>query len=219
MGLSAPIVMGESDTANIVEGSYESISIDTGGSNVWYHVQVVNGGSVDVYMADMIMMYSGTITVYPGHDHIGVRDVEDTLTGASGTVYLVVDNGDSLGSTPSGDVTVQMEWELEFDYVGVALGIISLVIIIVVIVAAVIVKRRRVQVTTVVEDEHGRMLYYETHDESPSYGDTTGGTVGYAPRGAAGGTAAPTEEYCGICGRSKVFDPATRRTYCPHCRQ
>lgn len=217
MGLSAPIVMGESENATIVEGSFENVLIDTNGKNVWYHVEVLSGGSVDVYMADMIQYYSGTISVYPGHEHVGVRDIEDTLKGASGSVHLVVDNGDDLGVASSGDVTVMMEWELETDYFGLVLGVIFLIIIIISIVASVVIKRRRVQVTTVVEDEFGRVLSYETHEESPTYGGSTGGTVGYAQSGGNGGAAAPTEEYCPGCGRSKIFDPATRRTYCPAC--
>ncbi len=213
MGLSAPIVMGESETATIDQGSFESILIDTNGKNLWYHVKVLSGGSVDVYMADTIQYWTGTITVYPGHEHPGVRDIEDTLKGASGLVHLVVDNGDDLGVVSTGNVTVLMEWELETDYIGLVLGVIFLIFIIIGIVASVVVKRRRVQVTTVVEDEFGRVLSYETHDEAPNQGNAFGTPSGTVP----GAMAAPTEEYCPGCGRSKVFDPATRRTYCPHC--
>lgn len=213
MGLSAPIVMGESQNASIPEGSFENVLIDTNGQNVWYHVKVLSGGSVDVYMAESIQYYSGTIIVYPGHEHPAVTDIEDTLTGASGLVHLVVDNGDDLGVVSTGDVSVMIEWELQTDYVGLAMGVIFLVIIIVVIVAAVVVKKRRVQVTTVVEDEHGRMLYYETHEEAPTQQNAFGSNTGTV----AGAMAAPAEEYCPGCGRSKVYDPVSRRNYCPHC--
>jgi len=215
MGLSAPIVMGESENATITEGTFENVLIDTNGQNVWYHVKVLSGGSVDVFMADMIYYSTGTISYYPGHKHMAVSDVEDTLTGASGSVHLVVDNGDDIGIASFGDVTVLMEWELQTDYVGIVVGIIFLIILIVVIVAAVVVKRRKVQVTTVVEDEFGRVVSYEVHDE-PNY---QGNAVGSSTGTIAGAAPTATDEYCPGCGRSKVYDPASRRTYCPACRQ
>lgn len=206
---------GEERTVSISKGSYEDILITETGS-IKYSVTVVSGGPVDVYMAKYLIPGPfGTISVIEGHSHEGVESVEDTLNGADGSVYLVVDNGDSIGTASSGDVTVTMSWESTTSVgavLGVLLAIIIIISVVIGIVAAVVKSKRKSGAMVPV----GQKVVAASPDGSTyivedTYVETDGSAEEYDSVRESG-------QYCPSCGAMMDLDARTGAIWCPRCR-
>ena len=205
---------GEERTVAIKEGSYEDIYITERGS-IKYSVRVISGGPVDVYMAKYLLPGpAGSISVIEGHSHEGVESVEDILEGADGSVYLVVENGDNIGTASSGDVTVYMSWESTVTatgVLGILLGVLVFISIVIFLVAAVVRSRKKRGAMVPV----GQRIITTSFDGSTyivedTYVETDGDEDGDASVRESG-------QYCPRCGAMMSLAPMTGAIWCPRC--
>lgn len=204
---------GEERTVSIKQGSYEDIHITEQGS-IKYTVRVISGGPVDVYMAKWILPGAGgTMSVIEGHSHEGVENVEDVLEGADGSVYLVVENGDHIGTSSSGDVTVFMSWESTVTATGVLgliLGVLVVIsIVIFVIVAAVRSKRKGAMVpvghrVVAASPDGSSYVVEDTYIETDDNEDVDA-------------SVRESGQYCPRCGAMMSLAPVTGAIWCPRC--
>jgi hypothetical protein len=188
----------------IEEGDDWNEIIRIGGGNLWYRVEVIGEGMVDVYMS--LFLYLGIpdtgIDTISGHRHEGVTVVEDTIEKNYPSINLIVDNSNKTGFPSTGDVTVKIQWEEKMDSMLFIPGLI--VIIGIGVGLAVLWAKKR-------SDARGPKI----HDRETAMElqrvlaqDEAVGAAGEDP-----GTGA----YCAGCGSEKKKSLRTGRIYCPNC--
>ena len=192
-----------SNTADIDEGGFRSFGVRGQGAFT-FSVLVVEGGHVDVYVCDSPPTL-GTIQYVEGYDYVDVEYVEDSFPREDDNVmYVVVENGDNVGSASEGDVRVTVEWATEKvdppdDSMAVLPILLIVVFFVIVLVVAMVMRIARrpppeVVVEDVYVDERGRRI---------------------APPRAQALSAG--DRWCPRCGSERLVDPATGRVYCPNC--
>ena len=201
----------ETETHTIREGSYESVLIDADDDDIWYRVQVISGGQVDVYMSYDFQFGFPTSYFDPvsGHTHEGVMRVEDTLKGGDeplgeGLVWLIVDNSDSIGYPSEGNTTVRIEWERRMNFSLLVPGLI-VIIAIGVGLAVLWAKKRSDARRPRISDQETAMELQRVLSQDEAVG--------------AGGEDPGTGAFCMGCGAEKKKNLQTGRIYCPNCER
>lgn len=191
-------------TATIDRGGYKSFSVG-GQGDIAFSVNVVEGGNVDVYVCDSPPML-GSLEYIDGYDYVNVEYVEDSFPrDDDNTMFIVVDNGDDVGTASTGDVTVIVEWATEKvpppeDSIKVLPVALIVGFFVALIVVVLVLRTRRnpdlepeVVVETIYLDERGRQV---------------------APPAP---TLSAQDRWCPRCGSERRINPATGWPYCPSC--
>jgi hypothetical protein len=188
---------------------YQLWEIDTDGDDVDYHVEVISGGEVDVYIVTDLVEYPWAlmVDVLPGHSHEGVMKVEDTLKDRSRNSHLLVDNSDGMGIDPSGDVTVKVQWE-PHDSLTFWLILLSIVLILVATFFILLLKApsRRAKISagsSTSSSIEGTGAVYAIEEPEPSMPSVP--------------PPDPPPTICPTCGSMMRIDMGTGVTYCPRC--
>ena len=199
------------------EDSYQgNVRIGQGDNHYWkvsgqgtleFTVEVVTGGPVDVLITDDVP--TGMVFYYEGHDYIRTSSVKGKFPmGSEGTVYLVVDNSNDVGVDTTGDVTVDVEWELSGQTSAWLAGVLVPIIFLILIVAGLVITVRR---------RTSRPRYDDTVVEDV-YVDERGQVLGVSSGPPARGRAPHEPQWCPSCGAEMQWDDYYGRSYCPHCR-
>jgi hypothetical protein len=180
-----------------------SIPIDNG--TLSFRVEVVAGGVVDVYLCVPRPPPVMPLTRY-SYESVGI--VTGRLPHAPyTTVYLVIDNSDTIGMPPVSDVTVNVTWAVQDVPLSVAgnggdsEGSVAWAVVLVTAAAVAIVAEVALYRKALGEDRVER---------APKRG---GGRVYEpAPLSPGGGV-----NICPSCRGVMRTDPISRTTYCPRC--
>lgn len=186
------------ETVAIPQGTDHQWEIETKGDAIYYSVEVVSGGSVDVIAAKFAYQDGELGYFYlSGHRHINVREIDGTVSSHEDLddFDLFVDNSNDVGVGSTGDVTVNVIIEHRPSFPIWLLAIIAVVIFIVSVMGSM--RRERAEEEAGESVQRDMAALYEPPPTSPS--------------------GAPADTYCLDCGAQQAYDEATGALYCPRC--
>ena len=206
LAISAMAASEYSGTLSIREGDDHYWKVE-GSGKLEFRVEVLSGGAVDVLVTDgppsFMTLY------YEGYKFTNEMVVEEKFTMQGEPAYLVVDNSDSVGVSPQGDVTVKVKWELTGQAWSLLIGILIPIIFVVLIVMRFALRYASRKSRTTNVDYQVENVYV----------DQQGRQIGSSMAMPAAAASAPTEpQWCPGCGAEMRWDPSQGRSICPYCR-
>jgi hypothetical protein len=191
-------------TVLIEEGGLEAWDVG-GDKDVHITVEVLNGTSVDVYLAKSYE--PPDITIFEGNSFEGVEKVDETFKrGNEETIILIVDNSDLLGIISDGPVEVRVMWEPQAS--PLLLFALVMVPVIIAIVVGYVLFTRYLRAHDPEED-----WIADGEEELAEIADAESG-IFYEPYTLSD---AGKVQHCPSCGEEMSFDERTRTTYCGNC--
>jgi len=186
------------ETVTIPQGADHQWEIETKGDSIYYSVEVVSGGNVDVIAAKFAYQDGKMGYFYlPGHRHINVRQV-DGKVGSSEDLDdfdLFVDNTNDVGAASTGDVTVNVIIEHKASFPLWILAIVAVIAFLFTFWSGV--KRDQAKER---DEDLARREMATLHEPRPV------ATPGI-----------PAATYCMDCGAQQAYDEASGALFCPRC--
>ncbi len=186
------------ETVTIPQGTDHQWEIETKGDSIYYSVEVVSGGNVDVIAAKFAYQDGKMGYFYlAGHRHLNVRQV-DGKVGSSEDLDdfdLFVDNTNDVGAASTGDVTVNVIIEHKASF---PLWILAIVAVIAFLFSAWAGMKR---------DQAKEQNEELARKEMAALTEP----IPVASPGL------PADTFCMDCGGQQAYDEASGALYCPRC--
>ena len=152
-GITWPMPTSANETITVAQGEYYGyMTVLSTNERVVYDVRVTSGSNIDFYILGQV-----GFGLYVGDQSFQrLVQVEDTQTAAGeyttvGQIFLVVDNADLSGATPTGSVTVSVNLQrtslpatsLMSPFLWMGIGLLIAIVVVVVVVALALSRKKK----------------------------------------------------------------------------